>query len=78
MPNMPKLHEREKVTRSAKKLLLEALDGVDKLELTEWEYIQVCQEVLGGVIQNMCRHGIRLERHGDADTPGGFEKEDGG
>jgi hypothetical protein len=70
---MPKIHHREKLVKSAEKLILDALSEVVKLELTEWEYLRVCQTVLGGEISNACKLGIREERHGNIDTPGGFE-----
>jgi hypothetical protein len=70
---MPKIHPREKIVRSAEKLLRDALSEVGKLELTELEYVQLCQDVLGGEILTICRYGIREERHGNRDTPGGFE-----
>lgn len=69
---MPKLHPRELVIRSAEHVLREALIEVGKLDLTQLEYIQLMQNVLGGEILTVCKYGIRFERHGNTDTPGGL------
>jgi len=73
---MPKLHEREALVRAAERVLRGALIEIaTKHELTQMEYIQLCQNVLGGEILTTCKYAIRMERHGNTDTPGGFEKE---
>jgi hypothetical protein len=67
------LHEREKLVRDAEHDLRKALLDLDgKYDLTQFEYIQLLQGVLGGEIQTICKYGIRQERHGNTDTPGGL------
>jgi hypothetical protein len=70
-----KLHEREKLVRAAEIDLRQALLELGKKhDLTSFEYIQVVQRVLGGEILSTCKYGIRIERHGDPETPGGLAK----
>lgn len=71
---MPKLHPRELIIRGAEVILREALIQVSKLDLTQLEYIQLVQNILGGEILTVCKYGIRFERHGNTDTPGGLEE----
>ena len=74
---MPKLHERELLVRAAERVLRDALvEVLSNHDLTQMEYIQLCQNVLGGEILNTCKYAIRVERHGNTDTPGGFAKDD--
>ncbi len=71
---MPKLHEREILIRQAEIKLREALTKLtDEFDLTPFEYIQLVQNILGGEILQTCKYQIRVERHGDANKPGGFE-----
>lgn len=74
---MPTLHPREKLIREAERDLRKFLIGwVDKFEgLTAFESIQVLQNTLGDEILSICKYGIRIERHGDTETPGGLSKE---
>lgn len=73
---MPKLHPRELVVKSAEQDLRKALQEVDeKYNLTQFEYIQLLQNVLGGAILTVCKYGIRQERHGDTETPGGLQRD---
>lgn len=74
---MPKLHEREALVRAAEKVLQGALSEIlSNHELTQMEYIQMCQNVLGREILTTCKYAIRVERHGNPNTPGGFAKGD--
>lgn len=70
---MPKLHEREAIVREAKLKLSEAVQEWGKgQDLTQFEYIQVVQSVLGEAVMSTCRYGIRVERHGDPEKPSGL------
>lgn len=70
---MPKLHEREAVVREAKLKLSEAVQEWGKgHDLTQFEYLQVVQGVLGDEILGACKYAIRVERHGDPNKPGGL------
>jgi hypothetical protein len=73
---MPRLHKREKLIRDAESELRRAVMEVDeKYNLTQFEYIQLLHVILGEAILTVCKYGIRQERHGDTETPGGLEKD---
>jgi hypothetical protein len=68
-----KLHERTKITRAAEQILLKAIIEVQKLDLTEAEYIQVVTTQLGNAITSATKFMIRDERHDNEDTPGDLD-----
>lgn len=71
---LPRLHPREKVVRQAEMDLLTALETViTQHKLTVGECMRVVVAVLGGHIGGIARSTIRVERHGDANKPGGIE-----
>ena len=75
--DMPKLHEREFPCRDAENELRTAVSSVtcgEKFKgLTYFEALSIMQNVFGGEIQQFLKYAIRLERHGDTETPGGLE-----
>jgi len=76
---MPKIHPRERLCMKAESRLRMAILKLDEeFELTRLEHLQVLQTVLGDVILNACKYGIRQERHGNTDTPGGWESDNDG
>lgn len=67
---MPNLHPREKVTMKAEVEINAALIAVtEKYDLTDGEVISY----ISGFLANRAKYMIRLERHGDINTPGGLE-----
>jgi len=72
---MPRIHPREQLVKDAemkiKTAIVEACKG-----LTTAESLQVvnhaCHEEIGGIL----KYEIRMERHGNTNTPGGWAPED--
>lgn len=74
MPDMPKLHERERIYSAAKTDLNEqVLNVLDRHDLTETETIKLMNDVCSSFISSCAKYMIRRERHGDEEKPGGFE-----
>lgn len=70
-------HPREKVVRKAS---IEARVAVDEIlrkhGITDGEETRVILAIVNDFIGGMARHMIRMERHGNADEPGGLAGED--
>jgi hypothetical protein len=68
---MPKLHPRELLVKEAERKVRDAIYGSTK-DLTVFERISVVTNVLTDHVLASCKYGIRLERHGDPNKPGGL------
>lgn len=66
-----KIHPREKLVKEAERVLRDAVGRVYEMELTQWERIRIVNSVLSSSIADEAKFGIRYDRHGDTDTPGG-------
>lgn len=74
MSNFPKLHKREQIVRDAEQKLRTALLDIWKEhDLTEGEMLRVVASVFGDHVASHAKYEIRIERHGNIDTPGGWE-----
>lgn len=73
--DMPRLHPREQIVNTAEADLRDAVSGWsrDHPDLTSAEWLKIVMSVCHDLMQGLLRTEIRLERHGDADKPGGFE-----
>lgn len=73
-------HEREPMVREVQARVLEAIDR-EMAGLTLWEALRVVNAVCSDWIAGAAKTAIRMERHGNTETPGGFapekESEDG-
>jgi hypothetical protein len=68
------MHPREKLVREAEsKLRGHVLDILDDSGLTEGESLRVLAAVFGGYLASVAKYAIRVERHGDTETPGGWD-----
>lgn len=69
-------HERERIVSAARLSLSEKIldwmreDGT--VDLTEPEYISVVTAALSDSVLSRTKMMIRMERHGNVDTPGGW------
>ena len=71
---MPRMHERESKVRLAQvELETLILEKANELDLTDVELLQA----LTSAMQSSLKYMLRVERHGDTDTPSGWAKEDG-
>jgi hypothetical protein len=72
---MPRLHERESIVREASIDLAEALIEWRKQHdgLTDAERMSVLLGELSSSVAGTLKYQIRYERHGNYDTPGGWE-----
>lgn len=72
---MPRLHPREALVSSAENDLRIALFAwADQHpDLTSAEYLKIVLGISNETVQSLLKAEIRLERHGNADTPGGLE-----
>lgn len=72
---MPRLHPREAIVSSAENDLRGVLfEWADRHpDLTSAEYLKVVLGISNETVQLLLKTEIRLERHGNADTPGGLE-----
>lgn len=69
-----RLHPREQpVTEARIDLMQRYLDWQRAHDLTDAEHLSVVAGVFGDSIGNIAKYQIRQERHGDTDTPGGWE-----
>ncbi len=68
---MPRIHEREKLINNSESGLRLAVVECTK-GLTEAEAISVVTNVLSGEILGRMKYAIRMERHGNTETPGGW------
>ena len=70
------MHPRESIVTDVELKLRDAVNEwmrSDEVgELTSLEYIRVVNTVVGGLIAGAVKYGIREERHGDTDKPGGL------
>jgi hypothetical protein len=69
-----KIHEREQLTRAARLHLMKFLLEFDEFEhegmrLTGLEYTQLIQQELGNTLDRYFKYQLRIERHGDDQTP---------
>lgn len=65
-----KLHLREAITAEAKIEFLKFInDWLNKHDLTSIEF----QQILLDQMQSSLKYALRLERHGNDDTPAGLE-----
>jgi len=65
------VHPREKLVQEAEHKISSAiLDAVE--HLTQLEQLQVVNKVASEYIASLAKYGIRYERHGNGDTPGGL------
>jgi hypothetical protein len=69
---MPKQHPREVLVQEAELNLREAILKVTK-DLTEAESLRVVNSVMSSHIGSVAKYAIREERHGNTETPGGWE-----
>jgi hypothetical protein len=66
------MHERERHVTLKTAKLREAVVEITE-SLTVWETVRVVSDVLGGVLGNLAKYGIRDERHpDDPERPGGW------
>ncbi len=75
---LPRIHPRETNCNKARSDITSAiLKAVETYELTEAEQLRVvnaaCSEWIGGI----AKYAIRQERHGNTETPGGWEESSG-
>lgn len=70
-----RLHQREVVVTEAEIELRQVISEWSKKhsELTSAEWLKVMLGVCSDQMQSLLKIEIRLERHGDADKPGGAE-----
>jgi len=69
-----RIHPREEIVRGAENGIRLALaDIVQEHKLTEAEALRVVNAALSDWIGGVAKFAIREERHGNSDTPGGFE-----
>jgi len=74
MSDLPKMHSREVIVRTAQRDLDSAfLDIWKKHDLTEGEMIKIVSNFSNSHIAGAAKYMIREERHGNSETPGGFE-----
>lgn len=74
-----KIHERERLVEIAELDLRGAwLEIMKKNGLTEGETLQVLTKFMSSQIGHMSRNMIRMERHGNLETPGGWASDGGG
>jgi hypothetical protein len=67
------MHERERLVEGAELDLRGAwLEIVKKNGLTEGEELQILGKFVSSQLGHMSRCKIRMERHGNCDTPGGL------
>lgn len=70
-------HPRERAVRKARSALQSHLtQWLRHHELTTYEEILIITSVMGEAITGAMKYGIRIERHGDPNTPGGLAKEE--
>ena len=69
---LPQIHPRERLVDEAEQQLRMSLISLHKLGLTTGEFLQVVSNVLGGEVRSIARYAIRVERHGNTETPGGW------
>lgn len=63
-----RIHPREKITRELERRISDTMiEACNDLDPTYLELIQA----LNGAIQSQIKYAIRVERHGDVNTPGG-------
>lgn len=71
---MSTLHPREENVRRAEIAIDKAVSEIiGREKLTTAETIRVLVHTLGDRLASIAKFAIRLERHGDADKPGGVE-----
>lgn len=71
-----RIHPREERTRKAEYALKGAVhDIIVRHDLTEAEGLRVVNAALSDRVGGVAKYAIREERHGNTDTPGGFEPE---
>lgn len=69
---MIRIHPREQRVREAEHELLGLLVALkNKHDLTEAEMLRVVNAGCSDWIAGVAKHSIRIERHGNAETPGG-------
>ena len=74
MSNFPRLHKREQIVREAELKLRQAmLDIWKESDLTDAEMLRIVAACFGDHVAGHAKYDIRMERHGNTDTPGGWE-----
>ncbi len=69
-----KIHPREEKVRAAENDLRKAIsDARAKYDLTAFEELRIATQVFADVAGSIAKYGIREERHGDPNKPGGLE-----
>lgn len=66
-------HPREKLIDEAEAHLEKALRHLRNMDLTDAEFISVVTQTMSRAVLSTTKYEIRIERHGDADQPGGLE-----
>jgi hypothetical protein len=69
---MSRMHEREALVRAAETKLRTALAEATE-GLTEYESLRVVNGCASDYIGGIAKYGIREERHGNVNKPGGLE-----
>jgi hypothetical protein len=74
---LPTIHPRETVCRQAQEELFQTITTWrrkwgDDAGLTPTERLSIIQHVLNDEVGSALKYAIRVERHGDANKPGGI------
>jgi hypothetical protein len=67
---LPRIHEREQIVKDAERAIARAIDEAVK-GLTTAEGLRAVNTACADWIGGIARYAIRIERHGDAEKPGG-------
>lgn len=70
-----KIHPREPLVNEVEAKILATIHR-ETARLTEAESLRVVNKACSGWIASVAKYAIRLERHGDADQPGGLAPDD--
>lgn len=72
--SLPQIHPREKLVAQAGNKISQAIDDIDEeFGLTTVELLQI----LIGYQATTLKYALRMERHGNTDTPAGWASEEG-
>ena len=68
-----KLHERKQITNSAKHQILHQIEYAEvEYNLTDTELLMIIRDIEQMYVDNYFKYQLRLERHGNMDTPAGL------
>jgi len=71
---MLRLHKRERIVNDAEEKLRKAMIDIwTEYDLTEAEMLRIVAACFGDHVASHARYEIRMERHGNTNTPGGLE-----